>query len=69
MPAIATQMFKIVAIKDFFTVDPDLLSFTNGQQFYALSTDAKRGMYFVSTHFATPFSRDSISGLVPINHL
>ncbi|KAI9094394.1 hypothetical protein DFS34DRAFT_629284 [Phlyctochytrium arcticum] len=48
--------------------DETLLSFRKSQAFYVLSADNPRGLYFVSTQYATPFSRTAVSGLVPASH-
>eukprot|EP00842_Homolaphlyctis_polyrhiza_P000092 jgi/Hompol1/1083/HPOL_001379-RA len=75
MSATATTIFKIKAIEDFIAPstgsnggqNPILLSFREGQPFYALSSDHRNGLYFVSTQFATPFARTAVSGLVPMD--
>ncbi|TPX68360.1 hypothetical protein SpCBS45565_g03110 [Spizellomyces sp. 'palustris'] len=72
MAATATSIFKIRAIADFLAPkdagEDCLLSFRKSQAFYVLSTDTVRGLYFVSTQYATPFSRTAVSGLVPVSH-
>ncbi|KAI8818371.1 uncharacterized protein EV422DRAFT_182833 [Fimicolochytrium jonesii] len=72
MVATANTIFKIRAIADFIApkaTDSDcLLSFRQSQAFYVLSTDPIKQLYFVSTQYATPFSRTAVSGLVPISH-
>ncbi|KND00146.1 uncharacterized protein SPPG_04487 [Spizellomyces punctatus DAOM BR117] len=72
MAATATSIFKIRAISDFLAPkdagEDCLLSFRKSQAFYVLSTDTVRGLYFVSTQYATPFSRTAVSGLVPVSH-
>lgn len=68
MTSVATTIFKVRAHTDFIASDSnkDLLSFRKGQPFYALSTDLMKKTYFVSTQFAVPFSRSSVTGIVPI---
>ncbi|KAJ3148171.1 hypothetical protein HDU86_007519 [Geranomyces michiganensis] len=77
--ATASSIFKIRAIADFLapkaaTTDNNgsatttLLSFRQSQAFYVLSTDKRKGLYFVSTQYATPFARTAVSGLVPMSH-
>ncbi|KAJ3256467.1 hypothetical protein HK103_005465 [Boothiomyces macroporosus] len=70
MPAIASTIFKIRADSDFIASadQPELLSFRKGQPFYALAADFEKGLYFVSTQFAVPFSRTAVSGMVPMEH-
>lgn len=71
MQSSASQIFKVQATTDFLAPKADrdvLLSFRAGQAFYVLSADKDRGLYFVSTQYATPFSRTSVSGLVPSSH-
>lgn len=71
MPAVASTIFKIRAHSDYLAppqASPDLLSFRKGQPFYALSADYDKGIYFVSTQFAVPFSRTAVSGLVPMQY-
>ncbi|OAJ39711.1 hypothetical protein BDEG_23540 [Batrachochytrium dendrobatidis JEL423] len=68
MPALASTIFKIKAIADYISPSPHLLSFRKGQPFYALSADSERGVYFVSTQYATPFARTAVSGMVPIRY-
>jgi hypothetical protein len=71
MPSIASTIFKIRAHSDYIAPpnsSPDVLSFRKGQPFYALSADYDRGIYFVSTQFAVPFSRTAVSGLVPMQY-
>ncbi|KAH6567583.1 hypothetical protein BASA50_011210 [Batrachochytrium salamandrivorans] len=68
MPALASTIFKIKAISDYISPSPHLLSFRKGQPFYALSADSERGIYFVSTQYATPFARAAVSGMVPIRY-
>ncbi|KAJ1547507.1 hypothetical protein HK096_002603 [Nowakowskiella sp. JEL0078] len=68
MPALATTIYKIRATADFLAQSSEQVSFRKGQAFYVLSSDTETGMYFVSTQFATPFSRTSVSGLVPIRN-
>ena len=71
MPAVASTIFKIRAHSDFIAKtdsSPSILSFRRGQPFYALSADYEKGLYFVSTQFAVPFSRTAVSGLVPIEY-
>ncbi|KAI8899479.1 hypothetical protein BC833DRAFT_585493 [Globomyces pollinis-pini] len=70
MPAIASTIFKIRAHSDFIAPqnNPNILSFRKGQPFYALSADFEKGMYFVSTQFAVPFSRTAVTGMVPMEH-
>ncbi|KAJ3187895.1 hypothetical protein HDU85_006288 [Gaertneriomyces sp. JEL0708] len=72
MVATASTIFKIRATSDFLAQkhpgDEVLLSFRRGQAFYVLSTDKQKGLYFVSTQYATPFSRTAVSGLVPVGH-
>ncbi|KAI8806075.1 hypothetical protein BJ742DRAFT_375638 [Cladochytrium replicatum] len=66
MPAVATTIYKVRATADFLAAAPEEVSFRKGQAFYVLSSNADSGMYFVSTQYATPFSRTAVSGLVPI---
>jgi hypothetical protein len=71
MPSIASTIFKIRAHSDYIATPnspKDVLSFRKGQPFYALSADYDRGIYFVSTQFAVPFSRTAVSGLVPMQY-
>ncbi|RKO93669.1 hypothetical protein BDK51DRAFT_33182 [Blyttiomyces helicus] len=71
MPAAASMIFKIRATADFLapsSPQDQLLSFRSGQAFYVLATDVGKGVYFVSTQYATPFSRTAVSGTVPISH-
>ncbi|KAJ3018631.1 hypothetical protein HKX48_002775 [Thoreauomyces humboldtii] len=73
MSARATSIYKIQAVADFLapkasSESPLLLSFRASQAFYVLATDEQNGLYFVSTQYATPFSRSSTTGLVPISH-
>ncbi|TPX58438.1 hypothetical protein PhCBS80983_g03151 [Powellomyces hirtus] len=78
MVATASSIFKIRAIADFLAPKSSssdgggggetLLSFRQSQAFYVLSTDKVKGLYFVSTQYATPFARTAVSGLVPISH-
>lgn len=71
MPAVASTIFKIRAHTDFIApsdAGANVLSFRKGQPFYALNADYERGTYFVSTQFAVPFSRSSVSGLVPMEY-
>lgn len=42
------------------------LSFKKGQRFYVLSYNENDQIYFVTTDYSLPFSRNSISGIVPI---
>jgi hypothetical protein len=65
MPSVASSIFKIRAVADFISPNPELLSFRKGQPFYALAVDHDRGIYHVSTQFAVPFSRTAVSGMVP----
>jgi hypothetical protein len=46
--------------------DNNFLSFKRGQTFYVLSYNENDQMYFVTTDYSLPFSRNSISGIVPI---
>ncbi|KAJ3144509.1 hypothetical protein HDU89_008190 [Geranomyces variabilis] len=72
--ATASSIFKIRAIADFLAPratdgsGSTLLSFRQSQAFYVLSTDKRKGLYFVSTQYATPFARTAVSGLVPMSH-
>ncbi|KAJ3182051.1 hypothetical protein HDU87_000393 [Geranomyces variabilis] len=72
--ATASSIFKIRAIADFLAPKASdgsgstLLSFRQSQAFYVLSTDKRKGLYFVSTQYATPFARTAVSGLVPMSH-
>lgn len=68
MSAIASTIFKIKAVTDFMSPDPSILSFRNGQPFYALAADHDKGVYHVSTQYATPFARNAVYGLVPIKY-
>jgi hypothetical protein len=68
MSAVASTIFKIRAHSDYISQKPDVLSFRQGQPFYALCTDLEKGFYFVSTQFAVPFSRNAVNGLVPISY-
>ena len=71
MPSVASTIFKIRAHSDYIAPpnsSPDVLSFRKGQPFYALSADYDRGIYFVSTQFAVPFSRTAVTGLVPMQY-
>ncbi|RKO97421.1 hypothetical protein CXG81DRAFT_16592 [Caulochytrium protostelioides] len=68
MPAIASRIFKVRAHTDFLATTTDTVSFRAGQAFYVLSCDQERGTFFVSTQYATPFSRTAVCGLVPQNH-
>jgi hypothetical protein len=71
MPSVASTIFKIRAHTDFVAPtdsDMPILSFRKGQPFYALSSDYESGTYFVSTQFAVPFARQSVSGLVPMEY-
>jgi hypothetical protein len=43
------------------------LSFTKGQEFYALGLDKDDDTFFVSNNYRTPFGRGSINGKVPSN--
>ena len=46
--------------------DNNFLSFKKSQKFYVLSYNKNDQMYFVTTDYQLPFSRNSISGIVPI---
>lgn len=46
--------------------DNNFLSFKRGQKFYVLSYNENNQTYFVTTDYSLPFSRNSISGIVPI---
>jgi hypothetical protein len=46
--------------------DNNFLSFKRGQKFYVLSYNENDQTYFVTTDYQLPFSRNSISGIVPI---
>ena len=67
MSAVASTIFKIRAHSDYVTPGTPVLSFRKGQPFYALSADHEKGFYFVSTQFAVPFSRNAVTGLVPMD--
>ncbi|KAJ3131617.1 hypothetical protein HK100_006163 [Physocladia obscura] len=44
---------------------PEHLSFRKGQAFYALNHNDELKCFFVSTEYATPFSRTAVNGFVP----
>lgn len=46
--------------------DNNFLSFKRGQKFYVLSYNENNQTYFVTRDYSLPFSRNSISGIVPI---
>ncbi|KAI9326971.1 hypothetical protein DFJ73DRAFT_864725 [Zopfochytrium polystomum] len=60
-------IFKIRSIDAYLAPAdcPDHLSFRKGQAFYALAYIPERKCFFVSTQYATPFSRTSVNGFVP----
>ncbi|KAJ3083636.1 hypothetical protein HK102_000976 [Quaeritorhiza haematococci] len=68
MPASASTIFKIRAVADFLAPDSQQVSFRKGQAFYVLSSNPETNLYFVSTQYATPFSRTAVCGFVPISH-
>jgi hypothetical protein len=41
-----TCIIKIQALADYYTTSPNYLSFKKGQQFYALSSDYQKGVFF-----------------------
>ncbi|KAJ3076121.1 hypothetical protein HDU98_005540 [Podochytrium sp. JEL0797] len=47
---------------------PHHLSFRKGQAFYALNHNNDTKCFFVSTEYATPFSRTAVNGIVPDKH-
>ncbi|KAJ3388137.1 hypothetical protein HDU92_001616 [Lobulomyces angularis] len=63
----ADQIFEIEAIKRYSAKNQTDISFSKGQHFFVLSTNKTNQTYFVSTKYSTPFSRNAITGTVPIN--
>ncbi|ORY43946.1 hypothetical protein BCR33DRAFT_717074 [Rhizoclosmatium globosum] len=61
------QIFKIKAIEAYLAPAslPSHLSFRKGQAFYALNHNDLSKTFFVSTEYATPFSRTAVNGVVP----
>jgi hypothetical protein len=62
----SSAIIKIRALDSHIASDDAHLSFRKGQAFYALSADHVRSLYFVSTHFSTPFCRNAVCGWVPM---
>lgn len=56
----------IKARRAFLDIKSKFLSFKRGQAFYVLSYNEIDQTYFVTTDYQLPFSRNSVSGIVPI---
>ncbi|RKP02906.1 hypothetical protein CXG81DRAFT_24505 [Caulochytrium protostelioides] len=68
MPAVTGKITKIRSHADYLAKTPQDVSFRTGQAFYVLAADNERQTYFVSTQYATPFSRTAVCGWVPQGH-